>query len=177
MESGATWEGLGSEASHDAEQKAKCIFPGFTQKWATQTVYAPTPTRYKPSFTPDAAEGGTRVRPILVPVSPWSRRLCVPWNRAGARSKRHLLQTLIPQPSAVASPQLPHLTGHVRVRVRVRHTPVCPCYWCWVLSALVCSTGRHGGTHRLHWVSTRGGAGVLTLLWGGGRGACAGRAA
>jgi hypothetical protein len=33
-----------------------------------------TPTRNKPSFTPDAAEGGTRltrVRPILVPVSPW----------------------------------------------------------------------------------------------------------
>jgi hypothetical protein len=39
------------------------------------------------------------------------------------------------------------------------HTPVCPCYWCWILSARVCSAGRHGGTHRLHWVSTRGGAG------------------
>jgi hypothetical protein len=31
-----------------------------------------TATRNKPSFTLDAAEGGTRVRPILVPVSPWS---------------------------------------------------------------------------------------------------------
>jgi hypothetical protein len=75
----------------------------YRQEWATQTVHALTPTRNKPSFTPDAAEGGTRVRPILVPVSPWSRRMCVPWNRAGARSKRHLLQTLIPQPSAVGA--------------------------------------------------------------------------
>ena len=74
------------------------------------------PTRNKPSFTLDAAEGGARVRPILVPVSPWSRRMSVLWNRAGARPKRHLIilmQTLIPQPSAVAPPLVPHLTGHV----------------------------------------------------------------
>jgi hypothetical protein len=43
----------------------------------------------------------------------------VPWNRAGARPKRHLIilmQTLIPQPSAVgatSSTGVPHLTGHV----------------------------------------------------------------
>ena len=46
--------------------------------------------------------------------------MCVPWNRAGARSKRHLLQTLIPQPSAVGATSiiLPHLTGHVTGHVR-----------------------------------------------------------
>ena len=74
------------------------------------------PTRNKPSFTLDAAAGGTRVRPILVPVSPWSRRMCVLWNRAGARPKRHLIilmQTLIPQPPRLAPPLVPHLTGHV----------------------------------------------------------------
>ena len=74
------------------------------------------PTRNKPSFTLDAAAGGTRVRPILVPVSPWSRRMCVLWNRAGARPKRHLIilmQTLIPKPSRLAPPLVPHLTGHV----------------------------------------------------------------
>jgi hypothetical protein len=47
-------------------------------------------------------------------------------------------------------------------------------YGWWVPSARVCSAGRHGGTHRLHWVGRlhprcwR----VLTLLWGGGRGQC-----
>jgi hypothetical protein len=42
--------------------------------------------------------------------------MCVPWNRAGARPKRHLIilmPTLIPQPSRLAPPLVSHLTGHV----------------------------------------------------------------
>jgi hypothetical protein len=59
-----------------------------------------TPTRNKPSFTPRrAAEGGAGRE--CVPHDYGAVRM--PGDRAGARSKRHLLQTLIPQPSAVGA--------------------------------------------------------------------------
>jgi hypothetical protein len=83
------------------------------------------PTRNKPRFTLDAAEGGARVRPILVPVFPWSRCMSVLWNRAGARPKRHLIilkQTLIPQPSRLAPPLVPHLTGNVTGQMACQRT-------------------------------------------------------
>jgi hypothetical protein len=88
----------------------------YRQAWATQTVHALTPTRYKPSFTPDAAEEGTRVRPILVPVSPWSRRMCVPWNRAQGTFKKTF--TANPYPSTLNGWRHFYITSSDRSRDR-----------------------------------------------------------
>jgi hypothetical protein len=57
------------------------------------------------------------VRPILVPVSPWSRRMCVPWNRAGARQRDIYCKPYSLNPERLAPPLLPHLTGHVTGQV------------------------------------------------------------
>ena len=71
-----------------------------------------------------------------------------------------------PQPSV----GLPLLSPSPPCALPLAHTQSLPL----MQGDVPCSAGRHGGTHRLHWVGRlhprcwR----VLTLLWGGGRGQC-----
>jgi hypothetical protein len=60
----------------------RCVMPYERHRLSCNHIIGQIPVVYKrhprnkPSFTPDAAESGKRVRPVQVPVSLWGRRMC-----------------------------------------------------------------------------------------------------